>query len=272
MYAAVLGEVRHQAGRAVQLLRQDDCFAGREDVGVALDVLDVDPGQQLRRRLDLAAHRRRDRRHPLDDAEPLREVRAVRDGGREVHVRERPGQADDALRQLAPQPYRLHPVSAASREPPRQPQLLDQFGREHGLLGDVERRVPAAVHALRHDGPVQPDLGQFERVGVRVVVDRQHFGGDAQRRHRGSPSVPGSLRAVSSPSTVVRGKGWSEGIWRWYSRAPGRRQALGPARREPVNPRRPDVFSPCAATACPVTVSCTRGGGTASSGKGKGRR
>ncbi len=174
----------------MQLLGQHHRLARGEDVRIPLDVLDVHPGQQIRRRLHVTGHRGRDRRHPLGDSQHLGEVRPLRRRQGQVDVAQRLGPAHDPLRQLTAQPHRLDPVGAASRQPPGQPQLLDQPGGQHGLLGDVHGRVTGAVGALGDDGPVQAHLRQLQRVGVRMLVDGQDFGGDAQRRHRGLLGLP----------------------------------------------------------------------------------
>ncbi|GCB90602.1 hypothetical protein SALB_03309 [Streptomyces noursei] len=182
LHPVVTRVVGQAAGGAVHLLGDRDRLAVGERRRVPLQVLDVDPRQQVARRLGLLAHRNRHRGNPLHDPQFRSEVHTglVRVG--QVDSGQRPRAAGDALRQFAAQPDRLDPVGGAG-ELPREAPLGHQRFREHRLLRYADGELPGPIGALGDHRPVQAHLCELQRIGVGVLVDRQFLDRDEQRRH-----------------------------------------------------------------------------------------
>lgn len=187
------GEHCHAGERAVQLLRHDDRFTGDQDVGEALDVLDVERDRQFPPRIpDLSRHRNGNLRLPLGDAEKTGDVVTLveNEGVRHVlrlvpvrgeidqpHVADRNERIAEALTDLPPELDRRNPVSrlagelalALLRIP--QTEATDDRFRNDRRLRDVGDEFTTGEVTFADDRPISVDHSELDRIGVGMRFD-----------------------------------------------------------------------------------------------------
>ena len=148
----------------VQLLGENHPLARAQRVRVLLDVLDVVVQRRAMGGFHVTLHGDGNGRFILFQLQQFGDVLAL---GHQLAanpaILER---IDQAFREHAAQPDRLHPVFAAARQLVDQIQVGDQPARANGALRNVGRQLTVGELALGHHAAVATDCGQLQTVGI----------------------------------------------------------------------------------------------------------